>query len=123
MNNWFHSACNEKSSTRLPEVGVNKAKVASSLKMSETGRVVKLYTILAQAALRAPSEVVLQCVAGHCYYQLLFVLSFCHTLVKVETRVGIIITKKITKKHKTTKPQTMTLLRFFWHFSLNLAQS
>ena len=69
MNNWFHSACNEKSSTRLPEVGINKVKVASSLKMSETGRVVKLYTILAQAALRAPSEVVLQCVAGHCYYR------------------------------------------------------
>ena len=32
--------------------------------------------ILAQAALRAPPEVALQCVAGHCYYQLLVSLSF-----------------------------------------------
>ena len=77
MTNWFHSACNEKSSTRLPEVGINKVKVASSLKMSETGRVVKLYTILAQAALRAPSEVALQCVAGDCYYhRSIFLSSF-----------------------------------------------
>ena len=31
--------------------------------------------ILAQAALRAPQEVALQCVAGHCYYQLSLSLS------------------------------------------------
>ena len=30
---------------------------------------------LAQAAVRAPPEVALQCVAGHCYYQLLVFLS------------------------------------------------
>ena len=36
---------------------------------------------LAQAALRAPPEVALECVAGHCYYQLSFFsflfLVFC----------------------------------------------
>ena len=36
-----------------------------------------LSSFLAQAALRAPPEVVLQCVAGHCYYQLsVFFLPF-----------------------------------------------
>ena len=36
----------------------------------------ELKVFLAQAALRAPHEVALQCVAGHCYYQLSLSLSF-----------------------------------------------
>ena len=46
-----------------------------------------LFFLLAQAALRAPPEVALQSVAGHCYYQLsVFFSSLLHLLLLTNFR-------------------------------------
>ena len=46
------------------------------------------WLLLAQAALRAPPKVVLQCVAGHCYYQLSLSLSLFSLRLLLKTHFG-----------------------------------